>query len=292
MAKKIVRILKQINFEFLRYDLEQSDIIQLVLQCQNLNDSFVVHNDILSKILEKHAPLVEKYTKTSKMPWWNLKRQNARRRRRVFERAFRKNKSLENKSKFDTACKQANKEYGMERENYFKQKLANCKGNARATCNVVNQLLDKFLGNHLPITSTAQACQFADYFNATMEQIYSDMSYQNCNALDVDINVVKSSCASKFRKFEPLYLAGLKAIIKSMPSKTCALDPLPTSILKKCIDLLLPAIHHIVNLSLSLGYFPDVFKKACVTPLIRNENLDNDDIKNFKPVINLPFLAK
>ena len=257
--------MKQINFELLRYDLEQSDIVQLVLQCQNLNDSIVVYHDILSKILEKHAPLVQKYIKTSKTPWWNSECQNARRSRRVFERAFRKNKSLENKSKFYAACKQANKIYCIERKKYFKEKLANCKGNARATYNVVNQLLDKFLGNHLPITSTAQACQFADYFNAKIEQIYSNMSYHNCNTLDVDINVVKSSCAYKFRKFEPLSLAGLKAIIESMPSKTCDLDPLPTNILKKCIDLLLPAYHHIANLSLSQGYFPNVLKKACVT---------------------------
>ena len=40
--------------------MEQSVIIQLVLQCQNLNDSIVVYNDILSKIFEKHAPLIEK----------------------------------------------------------------------------------------------------------------------------------------------------------------------------------------------------------------------------------------
>ena len=290
LAKKIVRNLKQINFELLRYDLEQSDIVHLVLQCQNLNDSIVVC--MLSKILEKHAPLVQKYIKTSKTPWWNSECQNARRRRRVFERAFIKNKSLENKSKFYAACKQANKIYCIEREKYFKEKLANCKGNARATYNVVNQLLDKFLGNHLPITSTAQACQFADYFNAKIKQIYSDMSYHSSNTLDVDINVVKSSCASKFRKFEPLSLAGLKAIIESMPSKTCDLDPLPTSILKKCIDLLLPAIHHTVNLSLNLGYFLDVLKKACVTPLIKNENLDDDKIKNFRPVSNLPFRGK
>ena len=60
LVKKIVRNLTQINFELpvLRYDLEQSDIIQLVLQCQNLNDSIVVYNDILRKILKKHAPLV------------------------------------------------------------------------------------------------------------------------------------------------------------------------------------------------------------------------------------------
>ena len=82
------------------------------------------------------------------------------------------------------------------------------------------------------------------------------MSYHNCNTLYVDINVVKSSCASKFRKFESLSFAGLKAtIIECMLSKTCDLDPLPNSILKKCIDLLLPAIHQIFNLSLYLGYW-------------------------------------
>ena len=118
------------------------------------------------------------------------------------------------------------------------------------------------------------------------------MSYHKCNTFDVDVNVVKSLRASKFRKFEPLSLAGSKAIIESMPSKPCDLDPLPTSFLKKCIDLLLPAIHHIVNLSLSLGYFPDVLKKTCVTPLIKNENLDNDNIKNFRPLAICLFLAK
>ena len=51
-------------------------------------------------------------------------------------------------------------------------------------------------------------------------------------------------------------------MIKSMPSKTCNLDPLPTSLFEKCIGLLLLAIHHIVNLLLSLGYFLDVLKKA------------------------------
>ena len=188
LVKKIVRNFKQINFELLRYDLEQSDVVQLVLQCQNLNDYNVVYNDILSKILKKHAPLVEKYIKTStvKRQWWNSECQNARKRRRVFERAFRKNKSLENKSKFYAACKQANLVYCIERNKYLKEKLANCKGNARATYNVVNQWLDKFLGIYPPITSIAQACRLADYFNAKIEQIYSDMQWwavtsYNCN---------------------------------------------------------------------------------------------------------------
>ena len=76
--------------------------------------------------------------------------------------------------------------------------------------------------NYPSIKSNAQACQFTVYFSDKIEQIHSDIFYQNCNTLDIDINcntldidinVIKSSCASKFRKFEPLSLAGLKATI-------------------------------------------------------------------------------
>ena len=133
---------------------------------------------------------------------------------------------------------------------------------------------------------------FADYFSVKIEQIYSGMSNKNYNTLDIDINGVKSSCASKFRNFKLLSFASLKARTESMPSKTYDLDPLPTGILKKCIDLSLPEIHNIVNLLLSLSYFPDIIKKACVTPLIKNENLNDDKIKNFRTVSNLPFLEK
>ena len=67
LVKKIGRKLKQINFESLRYDQEQSDIIQLVLQCQNLNDSIVVYNDILIKTkVERGTPFKRHITKAIK----------------------------------------------------------------------------------------------------------------------------------------------------------------------------------------------------------------------------------
>ena len=46
------------------HNLEQSDVIQLVLPCQNMNDSIVV-SDVLGTIKKKHAPLVGKHIKTS-----------------------------------------------------------------------------------------------------------------------------------------------------------------------------------------------------------------------------------
>ena len=69
-----------------------------------------------------------------------------------------------------------------------------------------------------PITSNAQACRFADYFSSKIEQIFSGMSYQNCNSRDIDFNVVESYRTSRLRNFGPQSLAGLKATIEPMPS--------------------------------------------------------------------------
>ena len=58
-----------------------------------------------------------------------------------------------------------------------------------------------------------------------------------------------------------------------MSSKSCSLDPLPTFLLKDCVDILLPSLTKLVNASLSEGLFPDDFKKAIVTPLIKKSSL-------------------
>ena len=54
----------------------------------------------------------------------------------------------------------------------------------------------------------------------------------------------------------------------------------------------LPVILYIVNLSLLNGNFPDELKIACVSPILKSESLDNDNVTNFRPVSNLSFLSK
>ena len=67
-------------------------------------------------------------------------------------------------------------------------------------------------------------------------------------------------------EFTPLSVGALKQIIMNMPSKTCDLGPIPTSLLKVCIDTVLPALLHIVNLSLITGLLSQDLKVACIAP--------------------------
>ena len=78
-------------------------------------------------------------------------------------------------------------------------------------------------------------------------------------------------------------------IIKQSPSKSCDLDPLPTSLLKENMSSILPLITEIVNDSLSSGHVPEEFK---VTLLLKNTSLDKNVLKNYRPVSNLPFVSK
>jgi len=50
------------------------------------------------------------------------------------------------------------------------------------------------------------------------------------------------------------------------PDTNCDLDPIPTSVLKQCSDILLPTITNIINLSISKGIFPDKLQSCFVHP--------------------------
>ena len=71
-----------------------------------------------------------------------------------------------------------------------------------------------------------------------------------------------------------------------------SLDPIPTNLLKQCIDVLLPVITRIVNLSLLQGFMPLSLKKALMKPLLKNMNLMLEILKNYRPVSNLAFIIK
>ena len=95
-----------------------------------------------------------------------------------------------------------------------------------------------------------------------------------------------------FNNFHPVTETEIRKAIISSPSKSCLLDPWPTFLVKECVDVLVPSITKLVNLSLSQGVFPSQFKKAVVTPLLKKSNLDKNELKNYRPVSGLCFMSK
>ena len=84
----------------------------------------------------------------------------------------------------------------------------------------------------------------------------------------------------------------IRELIFKSPTKSCMLDPIPTSITKQCLDALVSLITFIVNASLSTGIVPPQFQQAVVKPLLKKPGLGSDDMKNFRPVSNLSSISK
>ena len=70
--------------------------------------------------------------------------------------------------------------------------------------------------------------------------------------------------------------------------KSCALDPMPSTLVSRC-DVLLPAPTSLINMSLKSGQFPVAWKEALFLPLLKKPG--HIFFKNFRPVSNLPFVS-
>ena len=84
----------------------------------------------------------------------------------------------------------------------------------------------------------------------------------------------------------------MRKIILSGNSKSCRLDPIPTSLLKEVLPALLPTLCKIVNHSLNSCTVPTELKTATVTPLLKKPTLDPENMKNYRPVSNLAYVGK
>ena len=109
----------------------------------------------------------------------------------------------------------------------------------------------------------------------------------------VSCNTVHPPCdPPKLIIFTQVTQDEIDKIISKSPTKSCLLDPLPTFLIKECIDILLLCITQLVNYSLREGLVPDGLKKAVVTPLIKKASLPVEDMKSYPPVSGLHFISK
>ncbi len=92
-----------------------------------------------------------------------------------------------------------------------------------------------------------------------------------------------------FNQISPL---DLNKIITSSPIKSSSIDPIPATLFRQVYTHLLPVLTTIINKSLATGFVPDCLKEAMLTPILKKPNLDQEDLNNYRPISNLPYVSK
>ena len=95
-----------------------------------------------------------------------------------------------------------------------------------------------------------------------------------------------------FDSFTAVTPKDIKELVSNMSNKFCCLDPIPTFLLKTCVDELTPILLHILNTSVTTGCFPAGMKNAVIKPTLKKDNADSDMLSNYRPVSNLTAVSK
>src|SRR6218665_2754962 len=98
--------------------------------------------------------------------------------------------------------------------------------------------------------------------------------------------------ADRFLSFAPVTTDIVCRMVNEAVNKLSMKDPMPTWLLKSCIDLLAPYITSLFNSSLSSGAFPTCYKDAYVTPRLKKSTLPPCELSSYRPSSNLSFLSK
>ena len=144
------------------------------------------------------------------------------------------------------------------KSDYYTNMVSNSPQNPRQLWNCINKILHRAhapsLPNHVLIKSLCGS--FSSHFKNKISLIRSAFSDHTSIPVQVDYPQVNSLLAS----FTPASVDEVRPINMSSSNKSCDLDPLPTTLLKACLDTLLYLITNIVNASPFSGLFSDDFE--------------------------------
>ena len=260
----------------------------------NLDSTVELFYSTLNTVLEKHAPLSEKFIRTDLQPWWNSDCQRGRRIRRRAERKYNKDKNVANRRNYKFACTKASSIIDAVRNKYYKEKLDEASGNPKRTFAIINKLLNKSKKCKYPsgANDLETANNLQEFFVKKVEKIYDEIREEQSKQ-ETPSNVHQTqACPVEKTDFTNVDHDTLKEVLTEMSSTTCDLDIFPTWLVKACYQELSKILIYIVKTSLQSSCFPSQLKSAIVTPILKKPELDPDDLKSYRPISNLSFVSK
>ncbi len=285
------RNIKNINIDQLKLDILDSDLNDSE-KFISVENAVTLYNEVLLKLLDHHAPVQEFKVREGHPAWITSVCQDAKRNRRKLERI--KNKSKETKQAYNKACKDAAAIINTSRNSYYKDKLTMSQQDKKKTYSIVNHLMNRNISQNLRPRHKKDseiAEEFKEYFNDKVECIYTEVQNRSMN-ISNKTTPYPDFEGETWKSFSHIEEDELMKVISEMNKKECELDPVPLKLLLQCLPELKKVLLFIVNDSLEEGVFPTCLKEALVRPTIKNLNGDSNDLKNYRPISNLPFLSK
>ena len=115
------------------------------------------------------------------MPWINSEFKEAKIKRRKLEKAWRKNKTVDNRKRFNSAKIETLLIKEKDKQKYYLDKIEKCGKNQKLLFGILNEMLCKRSKQELPDSQSDEklANTFNEFFLDKIEKIRNDLSAKN-----------------------------------------------------------------------------------------------------------------
>jgi len=255
----------------------------------SIDDLFEIYNHDLTALLDKHAPrYIRKRKPKILSPWYDNECRMFKRKVRRLERKYRKSKTSSDRKEWIVKLKEQAAFLQQKERVYWLNRIDQNAASPKSLWRDLETLLRR--NDETPVLSRSEATQKAEEFINFFDQKVSMIRDATATTeLPSYLSPCSDESLSVFAAITPDQIVKL---VSSCSNKCCGLDPIPTNLLKNCIDLLAPFISKIFARSLNEGHVPLSQKVAIIRPHLKKRGLDATECKNFRPVSNLSFLSK
>ena len=263
---------------------------------QDLKSTLATYIASCKDTIDAHAPIQTKIINIRpNTAWYTNQLRQAKSLRRKRERIWRKTRLEVHRIMFKDQCEVVGKLLWEAKRNYYTKMLANTPRNQQKLYAAARQIFG-FASDRTPHcnwvdSNTPNA--FNEYFISKVRKLKASItSSLTTNPIDDPINSDVPFLGCPLTQFFPATVEEVRAIIQRSSSSTSGADPFPTTMIKQCLPVLLPVITKIINCSMTEGVFPEHFKEALVTPLLKPGKTSRSDMCNYRPISQLPFVSK
>ena len=293
------RKIREYEISTIRERMQNSTALHSMVSEISIEAQVNTFNIVTEAICTEVAPIVVKTVHPRpKQCWYNEELRDLKRVKRRAERRWVKHRSSSHYDEYKAVKLNYYTRLKEVRTGYYKDALATDPCNLRKTFDVVHKLSGESTERKLPSydSDVKLAEDFVKFFDEKIKTIrrnIQDQHVQNLStAIDESEDPSSTVVGPQFGEFSLLDSASIHEVFMKVSKKYCCLDPVPINVMVGCAHVLEPILLAIINKSLTSGIFPKLLKQAVITPVLKCHSSDPEELKNYRPISNTPFVAK
>ena len=277
------------------------------------DDALWAHNNLLSPILNEHAPLKTKMARRKVLPVMNGELRRAINVKAMLRRKFNRWRSDAAWQRYRLQRNKVNRLKVKSVRNYFTER---CSGSSNGRANEFWDTIKPFISDKNTMTQditlvenekvVSNPQEVAESLNKHFLNIVAGQNEDlSVDQLTIDeitthyanhpsIMAIKDIMASndhslaQFTEVTPDVV--LREIKDLKTNKACGHDQIPAKLLKAGADRISETLTPIINMSIRTSIFPSELKPAEVSPVFKKSH--RTDKKNYRPISVLPSISK